>query len=153
MFSNNEKVRLRDCPQGQLLLPRQCSAHCLSDIQQQTDYDMMTASAESSQCYRTRKHPVWFQIIFPDDESTTMMFTITTSTRHLLTQPFFLFVYTKHGSILWKSARFLWDKCAFLVGKCSFLVGRCAFLVGEMRVSCNIPRGKTHSVAVFLGCA
>ena len=30
------KVRLRECRQGQLLLPRQCSAQCLSHIQHQT---------------------------------------------------------------------------------------------------------------------
>ena len=43
----------------------------------------------------------------------------------------------------------LWESARFLMG----MMEKCTFLVGQVRVSCNIPRGKTHSVAVFLGCA
>ena len=112
--------------------------HPLSEPQPETYYEGMTASlspippgAERPQCNRNQKTSSVVSNHFPrrrdyaeDDHGHDVDYGI----RWL---SLFLFVYAKHGSILWKSARFLWDKCAFLVGKCSFLVGRCAFLVGE----------------------
>ena len=60
------------------------------------------------------KNPVWFQNTFPDDDTTTMIITITISIRHPLARFFCLFVFTKHGRILWKIARFLSENCTFL---------------------------------------
>ena len=92
-FLQQRKVRLRDCRQGPLLLPRQGSAHCLSHVH---------AIAETL-----------------SQTTTKMIFTITMSIRHPLAQPF-LVVHAMHGSILWKIARCLWisARCLWKSARC-----------------------------------
>ena len=78
-----------------------------------------------------------------------MIATIMMSIRHPVGSVF-LFVYAKHGRILWGIARFLL-KLRASCGNCALLVDICALLVEKVRVSCNSSCGNIPSVSVFWG--
>ena len=61
-------------------------------------------SVERPQCNRNRRVQCGCFKTLQNDETATMMITITMSTRHPLPQPFW-FVHAQHGNILWASAR------------------------------------------------
>ena len=134
MASSIWSARKEYSPQGSSQAPRQTqNKSCKkSNISSKRTIDSATAkssttglSARPIAVATTRflplseSHPRHCRNTFPDDETTTMIFTITMSIRHPLAQPF-LVVHAMHGSILWKIARCLWisARCLWKSARC-----------------------------------